>query len=156
MVFCKILPSSGVLLGVNCRRWLPMMLESFSRVIILSDGGLPLPEYTSPNFFFSLQLDPPPPYPRFGIPVLPPPWMIPSNLISLCLYYLNSYSKCFMARQSHSTSFVCRSLFFFSLPQYPPLPAVWDSCSTSPLAGGWIFFFDLHLNDAEQLHLAMK
>ena len=46
--------------------------------------------------------------------------MIPSNIISLCLYYLNSYFKCFMARRSHSTSFVCRSLFFFSLLRYPP------------------------------------
>jgi hypothetical protein len=47
--------------------------ETCSRVIMLSDGGLLLPEYTSPNFFFW------PParpllYPRFRIPIPPPPW----------------------------------------------------------------------------------
>ena len=46
--------------------------------------------------------------------------MMPSDIISLCLDYLNSYSRCFMARQSHSASSVCRSLFFFQPPAVPP------------------------------------
>jgi hypothetical protein len=62
-------------------------LECFSRGVALPDELLrvtskathplgipgPPPEDPSRNFFLGLPLDPPPPYPRFGIPVPPPP-----------------------------------------------------------------------------------
>jgi hypothetical protein len=43
--------------GINYLQWLPMMLKCFVRVIVLSDGGGPPPEYPSWNCFFGLQQD---------------------------------------------------------------------------------------------------
>ena len=60
IIISKLLGINCLLLGVNCWQRLPMMLETFSRGITLSDDSPLPPEYTSPNFFFGLQLDPPP------------------------------------------------------------------------------------------------